>query len=177
MEQLLQAHLITGKDTCTAVNGAPLHGAIAAAAAPSARFARPITAGLPRPTHHCVAGASYAQKSTPVAPGSVAESPHVPVGVLAPEGAHVPTPELVPVSTPEVSTSLAAKKARKLPLRSPIPLYHPPMRTGTSRVNIPGKATIAAVAKPVGIKAIKEHQKELERSMKVRSSCETCVWP
>jgi hypothetical protein len=170
MEQLLQAHLITGKDTCTAIGGAPPHGATVTAG--SGRFARPITSSLPRPTRHCPALTSSLHVAA-AAPGSGIESPHVPVGVLAPEGEILPSPELVPVSPPLSNASLAVK-ARKTPSRSPVPMYHPPMRTGTSRVNAAAKATIAATARPVGIKAIKEHQRELERSMKVRLLHRTC---
>ena len=112
------------------------------------------TPGAPRD----VAAASEPE-STPGAP-----SPHAGIGVHAPPNPSS-TSELVLVNSPGVTPVTLNNEASSRGSTAAVPVYHPQMRTGMSSVS---KASIAATATPIGVKALKEHQKELERNMKVR---------
>jgi hypothetical protein len=111
--------------------------------------------------------ASVAESMPEISGTPEALSPHPGIGVRA-QGGSSSTPELVLVNSPGLTPMAISNKpnTRHIPAASHV--YHPPMRTGTSSVSNKSKASISAVAKPIGIKALKEHQKELERNMKVR---------
>jgi hypothetical protein len=94
-------------------------------------------------------------------------SPHPGIGVRALAECSN-TPELVLVNSPGVTPVTLGSKPSTRSSSAPSHVYHPPMRTGTSCVSNKSKASISATAKPIGIKALKEHQKELQRNMKVR---------
>lgn len=98
-------------------------------------------------------------------PGAL--SPHPGIGVRALADSSN-TPELVMVDSAGLTPVTLGNKLSTRASKAPVPVYHPPMRTGTSSVSNKSKAAIGATAKPTGLKALKEHQKEIERNMKVR---------
>ena len=112
------------------------------------------TPGAPRDV-----AAAPEPESTPGAP-----SPHAGIGVHALPNPSS-TPELELVNSPGVTPVTLNNEASSRGSTAAVPVYHPQMRTGMSSVS---KASIAATATPIGVKALKEHQKELERNMKVR---------
>lgn len=184
LEKLLKEHLIAGKDANAAMNAAPstfkagnvpamvgstLHFGSTAAHASSSTFASarakfssgPHSARPPVPMARSASGGMMvptADVSTPLD-----GSPHLGIGVRAPPLPVGATPELIPVTSP--AGSLLSARGSSKPVT---PVYHPPMRTGTSSVRSKNKATIAAAAKPTGLKALQEQQKTLLRNMKVR---------
>eukprot|EP00892_Ulva_mutabilis_P005019 jgi/Ulvmu1/288/UM001_0292.1 len=185
LEKLLKDHMITGKDATAAMNAAPstlkagsvpsmvgstLHFGSATAHSHSTAFAAarskfsagPQSRRPPVPLPRAVRGPMAVPNTDINTP--IESSPHVGIGVRAPPAQIGGTPELVPVVSP--AGSLLSAKITAKPVT---PVYHPPMRTGTSSVRSKNKATIAAAAKPTGLKAIHEQQKALARDMKKQS--------
>lgn len=181
LEKLLKEHLITGKDATAAMNAAPStlkSGSVPAIVGSTLHFGQVSTI-----SSFAAARAKFTPQQgrppVPVAPRSARPSmpvptvdlstpmegsPHLGIGVRAPVQMAA-TPELFPVPSPVGSLAASAKQSSK----QVTPVYHPPMRTGTSSVRSKNKATIAAAAKPTGLRALQEQQKELIRNMKVRS--------
>lgn len=195
LEKLLKEHLITGKDATAAMNAAPgslKPGTVPSVVGSTLHFGQAVhasTFAAARSKFACASQPAQNQSRPPVpiAPRSirssmpvprvdmstpVESSPHGGIGVRAPP--HIgATPELIPVASP--AGSLAS--AKTLP-KTVTPVYHPPMRTGTSSVRSKNKATIAAAAKPTGLKALQEQQKQLVKNMKVRFIsviCDFCL--
>jgi hypothetical protein len=82
-------------------------------------------------------------------------SPHPGIGVRA-NAESSNTPELVLVNSPGVTpVTLSNKPSARSTSAVSSHVYHPPMRTGTSSVS---NKSISATAKPIGTKALKEHQ-------------------
>jgi hypothetical protein len=190
LEQLLAHHMISGKDAATAVCqamstlrsgsipavvGNTLHFGAPPVAAPSLGSAvASVKAGqhprppLPQASRKNAGGLRATPAAVPSAATTpVAVSPHPGFGVRALADLSNATPELLLVDSPGVNPVTLGPKPSAHASKGSTPVYHPPMRTGTSSVSNKGKSTIAATAKPTGLKALKEHQKELERSMKV----------
>lgn len=188
LQELMKHHMISGKDAISAVSQAKSslrHGSVPSVVGNMLHFGKvPVPSGnaagssMPQqkrpPRPH--SSRRSAMRSTPSAAGPMAGSgPGVPFGAVSPHpgiGVRVfaecsNTPELVPVDDPEVEPVTLANR-HNTRSSAPSPVYHPPMRTGTSSVSNKSKASIGATAKPIGIKALKEHQKELARNMKVR---------
>ena len=156
--------MVSGKDINAAVEHPP--GPLPMLAPPTRR-----AGGLPPPPSNAVSRNAGA--------GSSGTSPATGVGVLAPPGGQLqPSPELVPVATGASGTNSVSfggttpkPRGTSKVAAGATPVHHPPMRTGTSSVSSTKKATIGATARKTGLQAVKEHQKELLRSMKVSSNC------
>jgi hypothetical protein len=194
LEQLLVAHMVTGKDTTAAVDSAVAASTIPNRSGPSAGLSgcppasrstthTPGMPPMPRsvPSKVMLHAAAAIHPATPppvTTPQSLNRSPHTGIGVLAPPGYSLPSPELVPVSTDNPKPPVATTRVRSLTQAKGImPVFHPPMRTGTSSVSSTKKATIGAMARKVGLEAVREHQKELDRAMKVRPCASANSFP
>ena len=182
----MEAHLVSGKDTNAVVDAAATAGVPAPVLTPA--LPRPFPSAsrrvagtratprvgmppLPKPPASSMPSPA-AGVTTPLAAGTpgAEASPHTGIGVLAPQGGTQATPDLVPV-TPTATPAAGSQKRTPKPLT---PVFHPPMRTGTSSVSSSKKATIGATARKVGLEAVKEHQRELQRELK--HSIKVCLW-